>query len=105
MIEIGFGELNLSKWSMDYTRMPACSLRVLGDTATAIPALTQACRERIANDPRLAARVKARAKRQGMTRCLRPGPNRPKRIGTACRSRCRGSPARSGTSLSMKIGC
>jgi acetolactate synthase-1/2/3 large subunit len=62
MIEIGFGELSLSKWSMDYTRMPACSLRVLGDTATAIPALTQACRERIANDPRLAARVKARAK-------------------------------------------
>src|SRR5262249_45751138 len=24
MIEIGFGEINLSKWSMDYTRMPAC---------------------------------------------------------------------------------
>ncbi|HEY2245327.1 MAG TPA: thiamine pyrophosphate-binding protein [Xanthobacteraceae bacterium] len=61
MIEIGFGEINLSKWSMDYTRMPACSLRVLGDTATAIPALTQACRERIARDPRLAARIAERA--------------------------------------------
>jgi acetolactate synthase-1/2/3 large subunit len=60
MIEIGFGELNLSKWSMDYTRMPACSLRVLGDTATAIPQLTQACRDRIGNDPRLAARIAER---------------------------------------------
>jgi acetolactate synthase-1/2/3 large subunit len=62
MIEIGFGEINLSKWSMDYTRMPACSLRVLGDTATAIPALTQLCRERIDKDPRLAARIGERAK-------------------------------------------
>ena len=62
MIEIGFGELNLSKWSMDYTRMPACSLRVLGDTLTAIPQLTQLCRERIAKNPRLGARIKARAK-------------------------------------------
>ena len=35
MIEIGFGELNLSKWSMDYTRMPVCSLRVLGDVQEA----------------------------------------------------------------------
>ena len=61
MIEIGFGEINLSKWSMDYTRMPACSLRVLGDTATAIPQLTQACRERIGKDPRLAARITERA--------------------------------------------
>src|SRR5262249_26308954 len=62
MIEIGFGEINLSKWSMDYTRMPACSLRVLGDTATAIPALTQVCRERIAKEPWLAARIKERAR-------------------------------------------
>src|SRR3974377_2613718 len=61
MIEIGFGEINLSKWSMDYTRMPAWSLRVLGDTAMATPALTQACRERIAKDPRRAARIKERA--------------------------------------------
>jgi acetolactate synthase-1/2/3 large subunit len=62
MIEIGFGEINLSKWSMDYTRMPACSLRVLGDTLTAIPTLTQICRERIARDPRLGGRVAERAK-------------------------------------------
>jgi acetolactate synthase I/II/III large subunit len=62
MIEIGFGEINLSKWSMDYTRMPACSLRVLGDTLTAIPKLTQLCHERLTRDRRLAARVAERAK-------------------------------------------
>ncbi len=48
MIEVGFGDIGISKWSMDYTRMPNCSLRVLGDTATAIPELTRLCRERIA---------------------------------------------------------
>jgi acetolactate synthase I/II/III large subunit len=62
MIEIGFGEINLSKWSMDYSRMPACSLRVLGDTLTAIPKLTELCRQRIAQSAALAARVAERAK-------------------------------------------
>ena len=62
MIEIGFGEVNLSKWSMDYARMPTCSLRVLGDTLTAIPELTRICRERIAKDPALAKKVAERTK-------------------------------------------
>jgi thiamine pyrophosphate-dependent acetolactate synthase large subunit-like protein len=61
MIEIGFGDIGLSKWSMDYTRMPNASLRVLGDTATALPQLTQLCRERIARTPGLADRIAARA--------------------------------------------
>ena len=62
MIEIGFGEINLSKWSMDYARMPTCALRVLGDTLTAIPELTRICRERIAKDSGLAKKVAERAK-------------------------------------------
>ncbi len=62
MIDVGFGELNISKWSMDYARMPTCSLRVLGDTLTAIPELTRLCRERIANNPVLGKRVAERAK-------------------------------------------
>jgi acetolactate synthase-1/2/3 large subunit len=65
LIDVGFGEINLSKWSMDYARMPVCSLRVLGDTLTAIPALTRLCRERVAKDAGLAARVAERAKRVG----------------------------------------
>ena len=62
MIDVGFGEINLSKWSMDYARMPTCSLRVLGDTLTAIPELTRLCRERIAKDPALAKRIAERTK-------------------------------------------
>jgi acetolactate synthase-1/2/3 large subunit len=61
MIEIGFGEIGISKWSMDYSRMPQCSLRVLGDTATAIPELTRICRERIAREPALAQTIARRA--------------------------------------------
>jgi acetolactate synthase I/II/III large subunit len=62
LIDVGFGEINLSKWSMDYSRMPTCSLRALGDTLTAIPELTRLCRERIANDSALAKRIAERAK-------------------------------------------
>ncbi len=61
MIELGFGDIGLSKWSMDYTRMPDCSLRVLGDTETAIPELTRLLRERIAAKPALAETIRARA--------------------------------------------
>jgi acetolactate synthase-1/2/3 large subunit len=65
MIEIGFGDIGISKWSMDYTRMPNCSLRVLGDTATAIPELTRLCRARIAEDPRLAESISKRTRAIG----------------------------------------
>jgi acetolactate synthase-1/2/3 large subunit len=61
MMEVGFGDIGLSKWSMDYTRMPDCSLRVLGDTATAVPELTRLCAERIARTGGLAGRLASRA--------------------------------------------
>ena len=38
-VEIGFAELGISKWSMDYCRMQPCSVRALGDTALGVPAL------------------------------------------------------------------
>src|SRR5216684_3104802 len=44
-VEIGFGEINISKWAFDYCRLQSCSVRALGDTALGIPALTRACRE------------------------------------------------------------
>src|SRR5207248_9115401 len=56
-VEIGFGEINISKWAMDYCRMQPCSVRALGDTALAVPELTRICRARIAGDPKLAARI------------------------------------------------
>jgi acetolactate synthase-1/2/3 large subunit len=59
-VEIGFGELGISKWSMDYCRMQPCSVRALGDTALGVPELTRICSERIAKDAKLAARVSER---------------------------------------------
>src|SRR5262249_54453496 len=61
LIEIGFADIGISKWSMDYTRMPNCRLRVLGDTATAIPELTKICADRIAKDERLPPKIARRA--------------------------------------------
>jgi acetolactate synthase I/II/III large subunit len=39
-IEIGFGDLELSSWAMDYQRLAHADLRILADTTLAIPALT-----------------------------------------------------------------
>ncbi len=64
-IEIGFGDIEVSKWSMDYQRIPECSHRVLADTAIAIPALTELCRVRITKDAAAARRIAERARRIG----------------------------------------
>jgi acetolactate synthase-1/2/3 large subunit len=56
-VEIGFAEINISKWSMDYCRMQPCSIRALGDTAIGIPELTRLCRERIAGDAKLQKKI------------------------------------------------
>src|SRR5215813_14234287 len=65
MIDIGFADIGISKWSMDYTRMPNCALRVLGDTTTAIPELTRLCRERIAENPTLGESISKRTRAIG----------------------------------------
>jgi acetolactate synthase-1/2/3 large subunit len=59
-IEIGFGDLELSSWALDYQRMNHADLRVMADTTLAIPMLTELLAARIAKDRKLAARVKAR---------------------------------------------
>ena len=59
-VEIGFGEIGISKWSMDYCRMQPCTIRALGDTALGIPELTRICKQRIASDTALQARIAAR---------------------------------------------
>src|SRR5712671_7025110 len=59
-VKIGFGEINISKWAMDYCRMQPCSVRALGDTALGIPELTRLCKERIAADGKLARRIAER---------------------------------------------
>ena len=59
-IDIGFGDLELSSWSLDYQRLRHAQLQILADTTLAIPALTRLLETRIATDASLAARVKTR---------------------------------------------
>ncbi len=60
-IDIGFGDLELSSWAMDYQRLLHADLRVMADTAVAIPLLTRLCRKKIAASSVLAARIKKRS--------------------------------------------
>jgi acetolactate synthase-1/2/3 large subunit len=48
-LEIGFGDLELSSWAMDYQRLLHADVRVLADTTIAIPMLTALVKERIAS--------------------------------------------------------
>jgi acetolactate synthase-1/2/3 large subunit len=60
-VEIGYGEIGISKWSMDYGRMQPCSVRALGDAALALPELTRLCQTRINGDSSLKKRIQERA--------------------------------------------
>ena len=64
-VEIGFAELGISKWAMDYCRLQPCSVRAIGDTQIAIPALTKLLKEGIANNPKLEGRIEKRKKAIG----------------------------------------
>jgi acetolactate synthase I/II/III large subunit len=46
-IDIGFGDLELSSWAMDYQRLAHADLRILADTTLAIPSLTALLKPRI----------------------------------------------------------
>jgi acetolactate synthase-1/2/3 large subunit len=59
-VEIGFAEVGISKWAMDYCRMQPCSVRALGDTNIGMPELTRICKERIAQDPALKQKIEDR---------------------------------------------
>jgi acetolactate synthase-1/2/3 large subunit len=47
-IDIGFGDLEISSWAMDYQRLAHADLRILADTTVAIPALTKLLKPRAA---------------------------------------------------------
>jgi acetolactate synthase-1/2/3 large subunit len=60
-IDIGFGDLELSSWALDYQRLHHADLRILADTSIAIPMLTELLRGRLKGDAKLKHNVKARA--------------------------------------------
>jgi len=64
-IDIGFGDLELSSWALDYQRLLHANLRVLADTTLAIPALTALLRRKIAARPALAKLIGERARKTG----------------------------------------
>ena len=59
-MKIGFEDLDISRWSMDYGPFPDCVQRVLADTALALPALADVCATRIAKDAPLKKRIDER---------------------------------------------
>ena len=61
-IDIGFGDLELSSWALDYQRLRHAHLQILADTTIAIPALTALLGTRIAGDAALRGRIEARRK-------------------------------------------
>ena len=58
--EIGFSDLELSSWSMDYGRYQETSLSILADTSLAVPALADLLTERVAAHSVTQDRVEAR---------------------------------------------
>jgi acetolactate synthase-1/2/3 large subunit len=60
-IDIGFGDLELSSWALDYQRLHHADLRIMADTTLAIPMLTEQLHDRIRRDPSYRARVLMRA--------------------------------------------
>jgi acetolactate synthase-1/2/3 large subunit len=60
-IDIGFGDLELSSWALDYQRLHHADLRILADTSVAIPMLTVLLKGRATHDKKFASQAKARA--------------------------------------------
>ena len=60
-LDIGFGDLNISAWAMDYQRLLYADQRIIADTTIAIPALTALIRQRSAGDEKFERRVARRA--------------------------------------------
>ena len=59
-IDIGFADIEISKWATDYNKHHNWDMRILADTTNAIPALTEACLARIKEDSKAAARIEDR---------------------------------------------
>ena len=55
--DIGFADIEISKWAMGYQKFPECRARVLADTELAVPALTELVKARAANDAKVAKRI------------------------------------------------
>jgi acetolactate synthase-1/2/3 large subunit len=64
-IDIGFGDLNISAWAMDYQRLLYATQRIVADTLLAVPALTVLLKQAAKKDEVFAARITKRTKSTG----------------------------------------
>ncbi len=60
VVEIGFGDLELSSWSLDYGRYQETAISVMADTSLAVPQLVELVRERLGRDGSRGERIQAR---------------------------------------------
>ncbi len=59
-IDIGFGDMNISAWAMDYQRLLYANQRIVADTLLAVPALTALLKKLIKKDATLPPRIARR---------------------------------------------
>jgi acetolactate synthase I/II/III large subunit len=62
-LEIGFAEIGMSSWSLDYGRYQPKTWSALGDPCLAMPEMTRIAQERLDADPGLAGRIRQRKRR------------------------------------------
>ena len=60
-LDIGFGDLNISAWAMDYQRLLYANQRIVADTLLAVPALTALLKKAAKKDAGFAARIVRRS--------------------------------------------
>ena len=56
-LDIGFGDLNISSWAMDYQRLLYANQRIVADTLLAVPALTALLKKHAKKDETFATRI------------------------------------------------
>jgi acetolactate synthase I/II/III large subunit len=61
IVEIGLGDINISKWSQDFQQFLQTDLNILADTSLAVPELQRLGEEVLARSNGREARIKARA--------------------------------------------
>ena len=59
--EIGYRDLNISKWSDEFQQLVPVDVQILADSSVALPLLTEQVRRRVAADVAAHARVQARS--------------------------------------------
>jgi acetolactate synthase I/II/III large subunit len=59
-LEVGFAEIGMSSWSLDYGRYQPKTLSALGDPCLAMPEMTRIARRKLDADPALASRIEQR---------------------------------------------